>query len=67
MTLLVYYILQVNVEISTIEDSILAGNYQPNANEEEGPFVGSKKLSEVWPMRPPSDYLSIFVRLPTSQ
>ena len=61
-----YYILQVNVEIRTIEDSILAGNYQPDANKEEGPYVESKKLSDVWPVKPPDDHLSIFIRLPAS-
>jgi hypothetical protein len=72
MILLAYYmiyILQVNIDISTHRDIILSGKYQPNADEEDGNFMGIEKISEVWPMKPPRGYLSVFirVRLPNSK
>jgi hypothetical protein len=53
--------------MSMNRDIVLAGEYQPNADEEDGPLVGIETISKVWPMKPPSGYLNIFIRLPASQ
>jgi hypothetical protein len=66
VTLPAHYILQVNIDIITNWETISAGNYQPNAEEEEELRV-YKKNSEVWQRNPPAGYVSVFVRISTGK
>jgi hypothetical protein len=59
--------LQVNVDYSANQEIILAGKYQPNPDEGVGPFCGHETISEVWPEKPSSGFINVFVRLPSSQ
>jgi hypothetical protein len=55
------------VEIPPNLNIIKAGEYQPNANEEVGPFEGFETISDVRPMKPARGHINIFIRLPTSK
>jgi hypothetical protein len=66
MTLLAYYILQVNTDVSMNLDAISAGKYWPNADEEEK-LAGHEKICKVWQKNPPDGHLSVFIRLPASK
>jgi hypothetical protein len=66
MTLLAYYILQVNLDMKMNWDIISAGKYQPNADEEIE-LWGYEIISKVWQENPPADHISVFVRLSTGK
>src|ERR1700722_17712154 len=50
-----------------IRDTILAGEYQPSAEEQHEHPLGMEKISQVWPKHPSPNSLNIFIRLPTSE
>jgi hypothetical protein len=64
MTLLLIYILQVNVDVSMNQDIILSGKFQPQDNDAS--LFEMDTVSEIWSMNPPDGFLNVFVRLPST-
>ncbi|KAH9952354.1 hypothetical protein BC827DRAFT_1159892 [Russula dissimulans] len=54
--------LQVDIALDDVEAIISSGQYQPNANSQQ--LQPTKKISDIWPVQPPSNHLHIFVELP---
>jgi hypothetical protein len=53
------------VDCDENKNIILAGRYQPSPDDVS--LRATETISEVWPTEPSSDFVSVFVRLPTSQ
>ena len=52
---------QVDTDIEKIKPDLISGQYRPN---EESSLSGPCVISEIWPNKPPSEHLHIFISKP---